>query len=111
MVASTCTCYLVLKVVTELKYPVAIIGGHVTAQLPPIVIFITKQNSIWSKALLMPFTIWNCVLSYKKNYFSEKWLVVSRNYFRNRIPRLQLVATYIFNRWQMGFSGGKFATC
>ena len=35
----------------------------------------------------MPMTIWNCVLSYKKkNYFSENWLVLTRNYFQNRIP-------------------------
>ena len=30
-----------------------------------IVRFMTKQNSVWSKALKMPLTIWNCVLSYK----------------------------------------------
>ena len=52
----------------------------------------------------MPLTIWNCVLSYKKkNYFSANWLVVSRNYFRNKTPSLQLVATYIFNRWRWQF--------
>ena len=60
------------------------IGGQVTAQFPPIVIFMTKQNSIGSKALIMPLTIWNCVLSYKKNYFSEKQLVLPRKYFHNR---------------------------
>ena len=86
LVASTC--YLVFKVVAEQAYLVAIIGGHVTDQLPPIVRFMTKQNSIWSKALIMPMTIWNCVLSYKKNnYFNENWLVLSRNYFQNRIFR------------------------
>ena len=58
-------------------------GGTVIAQLPPIVRFMTKQNSIWSKALIMPLTIWNCVLSHKKkNYFSENWLVLPRNYFQ-----------------------------
>ena len=42
----------------------------------------------WSKALIMPLTIWNCVLSCKKkNYFSENWLVLTRNHFQNRIPR------------------------
>ena len=49
----------------------------------------------------MPLTIWNCVLYYKqKIYFSENQLVLPRNYFQNRIPREQLFATYIFNRWQ-----------
>ena len=74
---------------------------HVIARLPPIVRFMTKQNSIWSKALIMPLTIWNCVLSYKqKNYFSENRLVLPRNYFHNRIPRWQQVANGIF-RWQI----------
>ena len=51
---SASTCYLVFKVVAKLTYLVAIIGDHVTAQLLPIVRFTTKQNSIWSKALIMP---------------------------------------------------------
>ena len=81
-------CYLVLKVVAKLTYLVAIIGGHVTTKLPHILRFMTKQNSIRSKALIMPLTIWNCVLSYKKkNYLSENLLVLPRNYFQNRIPR------------------------
>ena len=47
-----------------------------------------KHNSIWSKKLVMPLTIWNCVLSYpQKNNFSEN-----------------------LNMLQMGFSGGKLAT-
>ena len=51
--------YVLLKVVATLRYLVA-----------NIVRFMTKQNSIWSKALIMPLTIWNCILSYKqKNYF------------------------------------------
>ena len=36
-------------------------------------------------------------------------------YFHNRIPEgssfLLVIATNIFSRWQMGFSGGKSATC
>ena len=45
-----------------------------------------KQNSIWSKALIMPLTIWNCVLSYnQQNYFSENELILPRKYFHNRI--------------------------
>ena len=48
LVASTC--YLVLKVVAKLTYLVANIDGHVTAQLPLIGRFMSKQNSIWSKA-------------------------------------------------------------
>ena len=57
--------YLVFKVVAKLKYLAAIIGGHVLAWLPPIVRYMTKQNSIWSKALK-----WNCVLS-DKHIFQE----------------------------------------
>ena len=52
----------------------------------------------------MPFTIQNCVLSYKSyNYFSEK-----------QLARDSQVATFCyphFNRWQIGLSGGKFSTC
>ena len=33
-----------------------------TTQFLPIVRFMIKQNSIWLKALIMPLTIWNCVL-------------------------------------------------
>ena len=44
------------KVVAKLTYPVANIGGHVIAQLPSFVRFMTKHNSIWSKALIMPLT-------------------------------------------------------
>ena len=51
----------------------------------------------------MPVTIWICVLSYiKKNYFSENWLVLPRNYFQNRIPRWQLFATYILTGGKAG---------
>ena len=65
--------YLVFMVVAKLSYLVAIFGGHVTAGLPPIVRFKTKQNSIWSKALIMPLNVWNCVLSNKhKTFFSVK---------------------------------------
>ena len=36
-----------------------------------------QQNSIWLKALILPLTIRDCVLSYKeKNYFSKNWLVL-----------------------------------
>ena len=100
------TCCLVFKVVAKIAYLVAIVVGHVTAQLPPIVRFMTKQNYIWSKAFTMPLTIWHCVLSCeKKNYFSENSLL-----FQEITFRWKLFATYIFNG-QMGFSGGKFATC
>ena len=75
-------------VVAKLTYLVAIMGGHVTSWLPPTIRFMSKQNSILSKALIMPLTIWNCVLFYiAKSYFSENWLVLPRNYFDNRIPR------------------------
>ena len=60
------------KVVTNQTYPVANIGGHVIAQLPFFIKFITTHNSLWSKALIMPLTIRHCVLSYQqKNNFSE----------------------------------------
>ena len=47
-------------------------------------------NRLWKTftLLIMPLTIWNCVLSYEQeNYFSENWLVVSKDYFHNRSPR------------------------
>ena len=44
------SCYLVFKVVTKLTYLVAILGGHVTAWLPPIIRFMTKQNSMVDNA-------------------------------------------------------------
>ena len=65
------TCYWVFKVVAKQTYPVAIIGGQVTAGLPPIVRF--TINFIWSKALIMPLTIIiELVLSYKQKNFSVK---------------------------------------
>ena len=62
----------------------------------------------------MPLTIWNFVLSSRqeKSYFSEKRLVLQRNYFHNRIPgSIIFWATLNFNRWHMEIFGGKFATC
>ena len=76
--------------VANLTYPVANIGGHVIAHLPSFVRFMTKHNSIWSKALIMPLAIRNCVLFYQeknKNNFSENGHGFPRNYFHNRIPR------------------------
>ena len=73
------TFYLLFKVVAKLTYLVAIIGGHVTALLSPIVRFMTKQNSIWSKALIMPLTIWNCILSYKHNFAVKISLLFQKN--------------------------------
>ena len=58
-----------IKVVAKLKDLVAIIEGHVTAQLPSSVRFMTKQISIWSKALITPLNLWNCALSYKQGSF------------------------------------------
>ena len=79
----------------------AIIGGHVTTKLPHIVRFLTKQNSIWSKALML-LTIWNCVLFYKKkNYFSENQLVLPSNP-RTEFPGCnKLLPTFLTG--QMGF--------
>ena len=54
-------------VAAKLTYTVAIIIDGVIA-LAPVVFFVrfmTKHDSIWSKALMMPLTIWNCVLSYQ----------------------------------------------
>ena len=79
---------MVVKVEAKLTYLVASFGSHVTAKLPHIVRFKTKQNSIRSMALIMPLDIWNCVLSYKqKNFLSENQRAVPKNYFHNRIPR------------------------
>ena len=95
-----------IKVVVKLRYLVATIGGLVTAQLPSIARFMTKQNSIWSKALSMPLTIWNCALSYKqKNYFSENKLVLLRNYFHNRISRQQLLLPTFLTGSKWDFQG------
>ena len=88
-----------IKVVAKLTYPVANIGGLGIIQLPSFVRCMTKHNVIWSKALIMPLTIWNCVLSYQQNNnFSENWHVLPRNYFHNRIPRQQLFTTNNLNR-------------
>ena len=76
------------KVVAKLTFPVANIAGHVIAHLPSLVRFMTKHISVRSKALIMPLTIWHCVLSYQqKNDFSENGHVFPRNYLHNRIPR------------------------
>ena len=48
---------------TNIPSAVSKYGDIVIAQLPPFVRYMTKHNSIWSKALIMPLTIWNCVLS------------------------------------------------
>ena len=72
--------------------------GHAITQLPSFDRFMTKHNSIWSKALVMPLTIWNYVLSYQqKNTFSENGHVLQRINFHNRIPRSQLFATNNLN--------------
>ena len=64
--------------------PAANIDGR---RIAPFVRFMTKYNSIWSKALIMPLTIWICVLSYRQKYnFSENWHILPRNYFHNRLP-------------------------
>ena len=57
------SCYLVFKVIAKLTFLAASIGGHATVQLPAIIRFMTKQISIWPKALIIT---WNCVLSYKQ---------------------------------------------
>ena len=45
------------------------IPGHILAFLPSvqIVVRLTKQNPIWSKALTMPLTIGDNVSSYKQS--------------------------------------------
>ena len=53
-----------LPVVAKLTYLVAHFDGHIIAHLPSVqVVFrvMNKQNPIWSKALIMPLTIWNYV--------------------------------------------------
>ena len=88
----------------------AIIGGHVTALLSPIVRFMTKLNSIilWSKALKMPLTIWNCVLSYKQKNYGLFFQVFT---FIKEFPGSNFLPPSFLYRWQMGFSGSKFAAC
>ena len=63
---------MVFKAVAKLTYLAAVLGDHVTAWLPPIIRFMTKQNSVWSKALIMPLTIWNCVCLIKGTASSVK---------------------------------------
>ena len=43
-----------------------------TAQLPPTVRLMTKQNGMCSKALIMPLTIWNCVCLINRRIISVK---------------------------------------
>ena len=101
-----------LKGNSKLSYLVANIGSHMTAQLPPCQIY-DQTTFHMVKGIYNAFDQMELCfgLRKQKNYFSENWLVLPRNYFHNRIPWLQLFATQVFNRWQMGFSGGKFAPC
>ena len=97
----------------KLTYLVSIMGGHVAARLPPIIRFMIKQNSIWSKALIMSLTIWNCVSSYKgKSYFSENWLVFPRNHVHYRIPGSNLLLpTFLAgSKWDFPVANLLFAT-
>ena len=60
----------------------------------------------------MHLTIENCALSNKqKNYFSEIGLFFQEISFITEFPGSNFLATHNFNRWQMGFSGSRFATC
>ena len=63
------------EVGSRLTYLVAETGGHVTAQLLPVLVVVrskTKQNSILSKALTVPLTILNCVKSNQQKKFSSE---------------------------------------
>ena len=66
----------------------------------------TKQNFIWSNALIIPLTIWNWPygivfsLTSRSYFFKWNWLLL----------RQHLFAGYFFNRWQIEFSGVRFAT-
>ena len=84
---------------TTTTYLVANTGGPVT-----VVRLMTKQNSIWSKALIMPLTIWNSVLSNKQNnYFNGKHLALLRNYFHNRFPSSNFLLPTVLTGGKMGF--------
>ena len=97
---------MVYKLVAKLIYLVAKPCCHISAHLPPMLAVVrlkTKHTSIWSKALIMPSTICNCVKSYKQKYCFKWNLFLHAPY---RVFRQQL----FFNGWQMGFSV-KFAAC
>ena len=96
---------MVFKVVAKLTYLVATIGGHVTARLPPIVRFMTKQNSIWSKALIMPLTIWNCVLSYKWRIIAVKISLFCQEIIHNRISRYHFLLPTFLTGSKCDFQG------
>ena len=79
-----------------------------TAQLLPIVRFMTKQNSIWSKALIMPLTIWNCVCLINRIIIPVFFQEIT---FTTEFLGSNFLLPTCCNRGQMGFSEGKFATC
>ena len=86
LVASAC--YLVFKVVAKLTYLVAIIGGHACNSIVTAHCQIYNQTKFHLvKSLIMPLTIRNCVLSYKKkNCFSKIGLFLQEITFRTEFP-------------------------
>ena len=57
-----------------------------------------RQNT--AKALIMPLTIWNCVLSCKQqNYFSENGLILPGVTSRTELPGSNFLLPRFFNRW------------
>ena len=81
-------------------YLVANTGGPVTSHCQ--VNDITKFHM--DKSLIMPLTIWNCVLLYKQNnYFSEKQLALPRNFFHNRFPGSNFLQPSILTGSKLGF--------
>ena len=60
------------EVGSKITYLVAKNGCHITAHMSPALVvvgFKTKQNSIWSNALKVPLTIWNCVYLTSRSFF------------------------------------------
>ena len=56
---------------TKKKY-IETIDGHINSPVTTNVRFMTEHNSIWSEALIMPVTIWKCVLSFSRRTISVK---------------------------------------
>ena len=73
---------LVFKVVAKTNIPNSNYWWPCNSPVPPIVRFMTKQNFIWSKAL-MPLLIWNCVCLINRRIISVKIQEIT---FRTEFP-------------------------
>ena len=94
-----------VKVISETNIP----GGLVTAILPPMMVpdkVKTKQISIMVKGIDNAFDHMELCLVLLSEVFSS----VIGFYFTEISYTAEIFATYFFSRWQMGFSGVRFAT-